>query len=145
MQGGLETAGKLAYNGNNRTEARLRFREKRGEGGAAMLEKIDLSKKADKETCRQVMEQVQMYTGQQKLECAGKLADLDALAKLQETELAQDEETRAALETAECFYGAAELDQKIVDALIEKVMVYDPRHVEIRWKFSDEVIKRILD
>ncbi len=33
---------------------------------------------------RQVMEQVQMYTGQQKLECAGKLADLDALAKLQE-------------------------------------------------------------
>ena len=32
-----------------------------------------------------------------------------------------------------------------IDALIEKVMVYDPRHVEIRWKFSDEVIKRILD
>ena len=72
-----------------------------------------------------------------------KITELEA--KLQETELAQDEETRAALETAECFYGAAELDQKIVDALIEKVMVYDPRHVEIRWKFSDEVIKRILD
>ena len=72
-----------------------------------------------------------------------KITELEA--KLQETELVQDEETRAALETAECFYSAAELDQKIVDALIEKVMVYDPRHVEIRWKFSDEVIKRILD
>lgn len=66
-----------------------------------------------------------------------KITELDA--KLQETELVQDEETRATLETAERFYGAAELDQKIVDALIEKVMVYDPRHVEIRWKFSDEV------
>ena len=72
-----------------------------------------------------------------------KITELEA--KLQETELVQDEETRAALETAERFCGAAELDQKIVDALIEKVMVYDPRHVEIRWKFSDEVIKRILD
>ena len=29
----------------------------------------------------------------------------------------------------------------IVGALIEKVLVYDPRHVEIRWKFSDEVLK----
>ena len=66
-----------------------------------------------------------------------KITELDA--KLQETELVQDEETRATLETAERFYGAAELDQKIVDALIEKVMVYDPTHVEIRWKFSDEV------
>ena len=66
-----------------------------------------------------------------------KITELEA--KLQETELVQDEETRAALETAERFYGAEELDQKIVDALIEKVMVYDPRHVEIRWKFSDEV------
>ena len=62
-----------------------------------------------------------------------KITELEA--KLQETELVQDEETRAALETAERFYGAEELDQKIVDALIEKVMVYDPRHVEIRWKF----------
>ena len=68
-----------------------------------------------------------------------KITELEA--KLQETELVQDEETRAALETAERFCGAAELDQKIVDALIEKVMVYDPRHVEIRWKFSDEVWK----
>lgn len=68
-----------------------------------------------------------------------KITELEA--KLQETELVQDEETRVAVETAERFYGAAELDQKIVDALIEKVMVYDPRHVEIRWKFSDEVWK----
>ena len=45
------------------------------------------------------------------------------------------------IETAESFSGATELDQKMVDALIEKVLVYDPEHVEIRWKFSDEVMK----
>lgn len=33
------------------------------------------------------------------------------------------------------------MDQKMVDTLIEKVLVYDPRNVEIRWKFSDEVMK----
>lgn len=31
----------------------------------------------------------------------------------------------------ERFSGATELDQKTVDALIEKVLVYDPEHVEI--------------
>ena len=39
------------------------------------------------------------------------------------------------------FSDTTELDQEIVGALIEKVLVYDPRHVEIRWKFSDEVLK----
>ena len=72
-----------------------------------------------------------------------KITELEA--KLQETELVQDEETRAALETAERFCGAAELDQKIVDALIEKVLVYDPRHVEIRWKFSENTYQFIME
>ena len=40
-----------------------------------------------------------------------KITELEA--KLQETELVQDEETRAALETAERFYGAAEFDQRL--------------------------------
>lgn len=48
---------------------------------------------------------------------------------------------QAALETLGKFSRASELDQKIVGALIEKVLVYDPRHVEIRWKFSDEVMR----
>jgi len=45
------------------------------------------------------------------------------------------------LEILDKFSGVSELDQKIVGALIEKVLVYDPRHVEICWKFSDEVMR----
>lgn len=44
------------------------------------------------------------------------------------------------LEKLDKFSGATELDQKIVGALVEKVLVYDPRHVKICWKFSDEVM-----
>ena len=43
------------------------------------------------------------------------------------------------------FSGTTELDQKIVRALVNKVVVYDPRHVEIRWKFSDEVLKLLQE
>ena len=45
----------------------------------------------------------------------------------------------------ERFSRAKELDQKIVDALIEKVLVYDPGHVEIRWKFSDDVYQFVIE
>lgn len=69
----------------------------------------------------------------------GEISELEA--NLLELEAVQDDGTKEALETMEQFTGAAELDQKMVDALIEKVLVYDPRHVEIRWKFSDEVMK----
>ena len=73
----------------------------------------------------------------------GLIADLEA--KLREMETVQDEGTKALMETAERFSGAKELDQKMVDALIEKVLVYDPEHVEIRWKFSDEVMKLLKE
>lgn len=69
----------------------------------------------------------------------GLIAELET--ELQERETVQDERTKEALETVERFSGAEGLDQKIVDALIETVLVYDPGHVEIRWKFSDEVMK----
>ena len=62
-------------------------------------------------------------------------------AKLHEAEVVQDDGVQVALETLNKFSEATELDQNIVGALIEKVLVYDPRHVEIRWKFSDEVLK----
>lgn len=32
-----------------------------------------------------------------------------------------------------------------VQELIEKVIVTDPEHVEILWKFSDEVMKFIME
>ena len=83
-------------------------------------------------------------------ELIGEAERLDSLiagleAELQERETVQDERTKEALETVERFSGAKELDQKIVDALIEKVLVYDPGHVEIRWKFSDEVYQLMME
>ena len=39
--------------------------------------------------------------------------------------------------------GADELTQAMVQELIEKVVVTDPEHVEIVWKFKDEVRKFI--
>lgn len=69
----------------------------------------------------------------------GMIADMEA--KLQEMEIVRDDGTKALMETVERFYGATELHQKIVDALIEKVLVYDLEHVEIQWKFSDEALK----
>lgn len=67
------------------------------------------------------------------------IAELEA--KYHEAEVIQDDGVPNALETLDKFSDATELDQDIVGALIEKVLVYDPRHVEIRWKFSDEVLK----
>ena len=71
-----------------------------------------------------------------------RIADLEVM--LQEMETVQDDETKAVLEELEQFTGATELDQKMVDALIEKVLVYDPGHVEIRWKFSDKLMGDVL-
>lgn len=41
------------------------------------------------------------------------------------------------------YSGADELTQTMVQELIEKVIVTDPEHVEIVWKFKDEVINFI--
>lgn len=67
------------------------------------------------------------------------IAELEA--KYHEAEVIQDDGVQNALEMLDMFSDTTELDQDIVGALIEKVLVYDPRHVEIRWRFSDEVMK----
>lgn len=41
------------------------------------------------------------------------------------------------------YSGADELTQAMVQELIDKVIVTDPEHVEIVWKFKDEVRKFI--
>lgn len=64
--------------------------------------------------------------------------------KLRAAETAGDDETQKALEMLDGFSGVTELTQDMVRALIDKVMVYDPEHVEIRWKFGDEV-KKLLE
>ena len=65
--------------------------------------------------------------------------------RLHEAEVVQDDGIQDALETLDKFSGTTELDQKIVQALVDKVVVYDPKHVEIRWKFSDEVLKLLQE
>ena len=65
--------------------------------------------------------------------------------RLHEAEVVQDDDIQDALETLDKFSGVMELDQKIVQALVDKVVVYDPRHVEIRWKFSNEVLKLLRE
>lgn len=67
------------------------------------------------------------------------IAELEA--KLHEAEVVQDDGMQEALVTMDKFSGDTELDQEIVGALVEKVLVYDPRYVEICWKFSDEVMR----
>ena len=48
-----------------------------------------------------------------------------------------------ALSVMKKYSGADELTQAMVQELIEKVIVTDPEHVEIVWKFKDEVRKFI--
>lgn len=63
--------------------------------------------------------------------------------KLYESEAAADEGVRDALDTLKKYSGEMELTRGMVDALIEKILIYDPWHIEIRWKFPDEVVKFI--
>ena len=65
--------------------------------------------------------------------------------RLHEAEVVQNDGIQDAFETLDKFSGVMELDQKIVQALVDKVVVYDPRHVEIRWKFSNEVLKLLRE
>ena len=69
---------------------------------------------------------------------------MNLVTKLQEIETIQDESTKAVLETVERFSGETELEQKIVEALIKKVMVYEPEHVEIKWNFLDKLMKAVM-
>ena len=139
-------------------DAKKRIGKKRAaaeKSSAGMVEKLaDLQKKKAKCESDRFTNMDQFMAGnldkeayqKRRAELTKEVERLDGLisdmeAKLQEMETVQDERTKALIETAESFSGATELDQKMVDALIEKVLVYDPEHVEIRWKFSDEVMK----
>ena len=64
--------------------------------------------------------------------------------KLKASETAGDDGTAEVLGKIKKFSGAEQLDQKIVQALVDKVLVTDPEHVEIKWCFGDEVYKFIM-
>ena len=63
--------------------------------------------------------------------------------KLKAAETAKDDSLSQAFGVMKKYSGADELTQAMVQELIDKVIVTDPEHVEIVWKFKDEVRKFI--
>ena len=59
--------------------------------------------------------------------------------KLKVAETMKDDSLSQAFSVMKKYSGADELTQAMVQELIEKVVVTDPEHVEIVWKFKDEV------
>lgn len=59
--------------------------------------------------------------------------------KLKDAETMKDDSLSQALSVMKKYSGANEMTQAMVQELIEKVVVTDPEHVEIVWKFKDEV------
>ncbi len=51
----------------------------------------------------------------------------------------KDDSLSQVLSVMKKYSGVDELTQEMVQELIEKVVVTDPEHVEIVWKFKDEV------
>ena len=43
------------------------------------------------------------------------------------------------------YVREGQLTQRMVQELIEKVVVTDPEHIEIVWKFSEEVLRFITE
>ena len=71
------------------------------------------------------------------------IAEMEQNLKAAET--ASDDGTAEVLGKMKKFSDAEQLDQKIVQALVDKVLVTDPEHVEIKWAFGDEVYNFIMD
>lgn len=69
------------------------------------------------------------------------IEELEQKLKVAETD--KDDNLSHALEVMKKYSGADELTQAMVQELIDKVIVTDPEHVEIVWKFKDEVWKFI--
>ena len=65
------------------------------------------------------------------------IAELEKQLKVAET--VKDDGLSQTLGVMKKYAGATELTQAMVQELIEKVIVTDPEHVEIVWKFKDEV------
>ena len=63
--------------------------------------------------------------------------------KLKATETVKDDSVSQTLGVMKKYPRADELTQAMVQELIEKVVVTDPEHVKIVWKFKDEVRKFI--
>lgn len=67
----------------------------------------------------------------------------EVAAKLHESEAAADDGVREAVATMKKYSEEQELTKEIVDVFIDRILIYDPRYIEIQWKLPDEVIKFI--
>lgn len=63
----------------------------------------------------------------------------EAEQKLKMAETARDDGVQQALDVMKKHSGTRKLTQEVVQELIEKVVVTDSEHVEIVWKFKDEI------
>lgn len=62
----------------------------------------------------------------------------------EQEETAADPETGKFLDAVGRYDGREELDNEMVLAFVEKVLVYDEEHVEIQWNFSDKLMRDVL-
>lgn len=68
----------------------------------------------------------------------------EAERRLNDSQMAADDGVADAYGKMKKYAGEGQLTQRMVQELIEKVVVTDPEHVEVVWKFSDEVMKFIM-
>ena len=76
----------------------------------------------------------------QKAECLDQQI-AEVTAKLHEGEAAADDGIRDAIAMMKKYSGEQKLTKEIADVFIDKILIYDPKHMEIQWKLPDEVIK----
>lgn len=65
--------------------------------------------------------------------------------KIKDAQTVKDDGMADALGKMKKCSGETQLTQKMVQALIEEVRVMDKEHVEIKWKFSDNVLRKIME
>ena len=84
-------------------------------------------------------------TQSENLKLAKKLEKLQKDKKKCETERFSNVDRFMAgeLEKDDYLRVRQELTKEIVDVFIDRILIYDPKHIEIQWKLPDEVIKFI--
>lgn len=61
-----------------------------------------------------------------------------------QAETVEDPEMEMLLDVVANYGGVDELDNEMVLAFAEKVLIYDEEHVEIKWSFLDKLMKAVM-
>lgn len=59
------------------------------------------------------------------------------------TEKQEEKEIGEAVNDVDRFAGSPELTREMVEAFVDKVIVYDPGNIVIKWNFSDEILRAL--